>query len=410
MKSLFFGVVEDRLDPLMLGRCRVRIVGVHTEDKVILPTEDLAWAMPMQPITSAGISGIGTAPVGVVEGTWVVVIFIDENMQYPLMIGTVGGYNENLPFEFDNQATTNSVKDYDVKLSSKPANEGEDKKDAGGLETVIPLDKILGALPAIDMPAIDVANAFEEVNKEAFTLDVSSVTTKIMSADEINAKYEAAQSSLGDKLTAASEKLKAEASAGIDNIETTAVTFGNSLLNKATSAVSELVSGVTDKITNLATNLTTAASGLMTAAKSKYDQLAKISDSIDPDAMMKELKTITNQAGEKAQAGVDNAAVLISSGAMQLSDLKTEAEKQDVVKMIQDKVTDLPDSVQSYIISSGASVEEQYNIIKQFAENGISMYSDPKKEYEMVVTSTTTKIASGADVNAEYEAKIKAGL
>ena len=27
------GVVEDRIDPLMLGRCRVRILGYHTDDK-----------------------------------------------------------------------------------------------------------------------------------------------------------------------------------------------------------------------------------------------------------------------------------------------------------------------------------------------------------------------------------------
>ena len=27
------GVVEDRKDPLKLGRCRVRILGFHSEDK-----------------------------------------------------------------------------------------------------------------------------------------------------------------------------------------------------------------------------------------------------------------------------------------------------------------------------------------------------------------------------------------
>jgi len=33
------GVVEDRKDPLFLGRCRVRILGWHTADKSELPTE-----------------------------------------------------------------------------------------------------------------------------------------------------------------------------------------------------------------------------------------------------------------------------------------------------------------------------------------------------------------------------------
>ena len=89
--SLFTGCVENRKDPLKLGRCQVRIVGVHTHDKTILPTEELPWAFPMQPITSAAISGIGSSPVGVVEGTWVVVMFRDEDQQQPIIIGSIGG-------------------------------------------------------------------------------------------------------------------------------------------------------------------------------------------------------------------------------------------------------------------------------------------------------------------------------
>ena len=86
--ELYTGVVENRADPLHLGRCQVRIVGLHTDDKTLLPTEDLPWATPLQPITSAGVSGIGSAPVGPVEGTWVGIVFRDEYEQYPIMIGT----------------------------------------------------------------------------------------------------------------------------------------------------------------------------------------------------------------------------------------------------------------------------------------------------------------------------------
>ena len=45
------GVVEDRKDPLKLGRCRVRCLGYHTDDRSQLPTEDLPWAHPLLPIT-----------------------------------------------------------------------------------------------------------------------------------------------------------------------------------------------------------------------------------------------------------------------------------------------------------------------------------------------------------------------
>ena len=86
------GVVEDRNDPLYLGRCKVRIVGHHGSDTGELPTSDLPWAYPMQPITSAAMSGVGQTPMGVVEGTWVIGFFRDgDDCQEPVIIGTMAG-------------------------------------------------------------------------------------------------------------------------------------------------------------------------------------------------------------------------------------------------------------------------------------------------------------------------------
>lgn len=88
----FQGVVEDRMDPQKLGRLRVRILGHHTEDKTKIPTKDLPWAFPIMPISSASMNGIGEAPVGCVEGTWVIGFFRDgENCQEPVVFGTIGG-------------------------------------------------------------------------------------------------------------------------------------------------------------------------------------------------------------------------------------------------------------------------------------------------------------------------------
>ena len=94
------GVVEDRNDPLKLGRCRVRVFGYHTDNKsptsyYSIPTKSLPWATPMQPITSAAMNGIGTTPMGPVEGTWVFGFWRDgSNAQEPVIIGTVGGKME----------------------------------------------------------------------------------------------------------------------------------------------------------------------------------------------------------------------------------------------------------------------------------------------------------------------------
>ena len=88
----FVGVVEDRNDPKFLGRVRVRCLGLHTENLEKLPTADLPWAHPMNPITSATISGVGQTPLGPVEGTWVVGFFSDgAEAQTPILMGTLPG-------------------------------------------------------------------------------------------------------------------------------------------------------------------------------------------------------------------------------------------------------------------------------------------------------------------------------
>ena len=92
----FTGVIEDRADPLMLGRCKVRCLYYHPEDKNLVPTSALPWAHPMMPITSANMDGIGQSPIGPVEGTWVVGFFRDgHEAQDPVIMGTVGGIEED---------------------------------------------------------------------------------------------------------------------------------------------------------------------------------------------------------------------------------------------------------------------------------------------------------------------------
>jgi len=88
----FFGVVEDRNDPIKLGRVRVRCHTWHTEDRILLPTSSLPWAQCIQPITSAATSGIGRSPTGLVEGSWVFGFFMDgQGAQKPMIMGSLAG-------------------------------------------------------------------------------------------------------------------------------------------------------------------------------------------------------------------------------------------------------------------------------------------------------------------------------
>jgi hypothetical protein len=82
------GVVEDRNDPLFLGRAKVRIFGWHTEDKTLIPTEHLPWANTLMPPDN------GNNPVGPKEGDWVVGFFRDSLVaQEPIILGVLPGIN-----------------------------------------------------------------------------------------------------------------------------------------------------------------------------------------------------------------------------------------------------------------------------------------------------------------------------
>ena len=88
----FIGVVEDRNDPNQLGRVKVRIYSVHNEDRTQIPTRDLPWAMVLQSASNPATSGVGMSGTGIVEGTWVFGIFLDEGeFQNPLVLGSLHG-------------------------------------------------------------------------------------------------------------------------------------------------------------------------------------------------------------------------------------------------------------------------------------------------------------------------------
>ena len=80
------GVVEDRDDPMKLGSVRVRIIGIHSDDKSLVPTKSLPWAQVIQPTTGAGTTS------GPREGDWVFGFFQDgDYAQIPVVLGVFPG-------------------------------------------------------------------------------------------------------------------------------------------------------------------------------------------------------------------------------------------------------------------------------------------------------------------------------
>ena len=86
----WMGVVENRSDPLGLGRCQVRIYGWHTGSLSEIPREDLPWAQAVHSLNARSFA----APK---ESEVVFGFFADgRNAQYPIVVGVLPGYETNL--------------------------------------------------------------------------------------------------------------------------------------------------------------------------------------------------------------------------------------------------------------------------------------------------------------------------
>jgi hypothetical protein len=143
----FIGVVEDRNDPLELGRVRVRCLGYHTDDLSAIPTSSLPWAHVMHPTTDPSMHGMGTTPSFLVEGGYVCGFFRDVGEhQQPVVIGTLPGIPEssggkentyskgfNDPrHKNSNQTNVNGGKDYAMPYDDETFNPTDRLKDIGG--------------------------------------------------------------------------------------------------------------------------------------------------------------------------------------------------------------------------------------------------------------------------------------
>jgi len=182
------GVVENRDDPEKLGRCRVRIFGWHTDDVTVMPTNTLPWALPIQPITSAAASGVGSTPVGIVPGSWVVGFFLDgDEAQKPVIMGTLAGKpaasSEALVKQKQDLTSKNYIKDQ----AGNPIYDQTGKPITSGNDVVLKTDSLK------PLKTKDLAKVFDALGTELSNNDYG----KIGDAGEIG-KYQFTASMLID--------------------------------------------------------------------------------------------------------------------------------------------------------------------------------------------------------------------
>ena len=104
----FISEVEDRNDPLRLGRVRVRCFGWHSSDKELQPSNQLPWANTVQPVT-----GPATSSSGLTKGVWVFGFFLDgTKAQRPMILGHIPGYRFGSPGESELPSVARQEADY----------------------------------------------------------------------------------------------------------------------------------------------------------------------------------------------------------------------------------------------------------------------------------------------------------
>lgn len=85
------GIIEDRMDPLNLGRCKVRIKGIHSEDQSKIETASLPWSQILFPVNNSN-----STPTTLKEGDMVIGFFMDgDAAQFPVIFGTFHGIPED---------------------------------------------------------------------------------------------------------------------------------------------------------------------------------------------------------------------------------------------------------------------------------------------------------------------------
>jgi len=83
----FVAIVEDDMDPEKLGRVKIRVIGEHDDPKI--QKDELPWATPLLPTTSASYKQIGRSPTGLEIGSHVFGFFLDgHEKQLPILWGS----------------------------------------------------------------------------------------------------------------------------------------------------------------------------------------------------------------------------------------------------------------------------------------------------------------------------------
>jgi len=182
----WMGFIEDRKDPLKLGRLKVRCIGWHADNKMQLPTDKLPWAQVAFPANN-------TNPYAPKEGDMVFGFFMDgESGQDPVVIGVF----TSIPLKKANAqaAYSDPRKNGDLTSAPRPPKTKEYNTDGTGI-TITEKDKADPYPINLDEPTTSrIARNDEDTITKTFIQErkdnvVTGVETYNSTWDEPETKY-----------------------------------------------------------------------------------------------------------------------------------------------------------------------------------------------------------------------------
>ena len=159
-------------DPDQSGRVQIRIFGRH-DDKENIKDEDLHWAIPMQPVTSAAYGKIGQTPLGLVRGSKVYGEWFDLDNQLPIILGSLGKAGD--PKEGGD--TTDGIPEIDTKKGSIPG----PAQNYNDPTPINPYSNLFGS-------KIDINKINNEKSEDFKTIATYTPTTGIINNEKVDEK------------------------------------------------------------------------------------------------------------------------------------------------------------------------------------------------------------------------------
>ena len=151
--AFWLGIVEATGDINSAGRYKVRIFGYHTADKSKLPTKDLPYAVPINPVTSASMNGIMDTPA-LVQGSTVFGCFLDGEIgQTPVILGSIAGEPAEQDFQ-DGQGFSDPAKVFPRAASGTAAKSNNEEGIIDGAIGAV-TDAVSGAISSLTGGLLD---------------------------------------------------------------------------------------------------------------------------------------------------------------------------------------------------------------------------------------------------------------